>query len=95
MKLKISIIIVLFGCGQGNQSELNLNDNSYLIEATELLKIANHPNIKIVDFRKKEPYFKFLFYRDSIRDAIYRYIVDLKQRINLRFIKLPTLPFPN
>ncbi len=68
MKLRINIIIIavlaLQRCAPTEPEtplvkadmETTLIEESFLIEAQELIKIIDRPNIKLVDFRKEAPY---------------------------------------
>ncbi|WP_051931160.1 sulfurtransferase [Gillisia sp. Hel_I_29] len=69
---------------KNEEVNLNISDKddskiNYLIEVDELLKIANEPNIKILDFRKSEIYANehiegaMNIWRTDIEDASYSY----------------------
>ncbi|TVZ27141.1 thiosulfate/3-mercaptopyruvate sulfurtransferase [Gillisia sp. Hel_I_86] len=69
---------------KNEEANLNISDEddskiNYLIEVDELLKIANEPNIKILDFRKSEFYANehiegaMNIWRTDIEDASYPY----------------------
>jgi len=82
MNWRISIILILWvilGCKKTDQIPSNSNKNSYVIEADELKTLVNHPNIKIIDFRKKRTYENehilgaLNIWRTDIENATYPY----------------------
>jgi thiosulfate/3-mercaptopyruvate sulfurtransferase len=60
MNWRISILffILLWSCQNEKLKSISVDKDTYLIEASELKQIINQPNIKILDFRKKEDYNK-------------------------------------
>ena len=60
MNWKISILffVLLWSCQNEKLKSMTMDKEAYLIEASELKQIINQPNIKILDFRKKEDYNK-------------------------------------
>jgi thiosulfate/3-mercaptopyruvate sulfurtransferase len=59
MNWKINIIVlalIFSGCKQEKVVDFVIVEDNYLIEADELKTIAKQPNIKIIDFRKKDSY---------------------------------------
>ena len=75
----ILFLLVLTACKHENVVVLAEVKNAYLIDALELKAIANQPNIKIIDFRKKEIYTKehitgaLNLWRTDIEDDTYAY----------------------
>jgi len=79
-------IIIFVGCGQekssGTEEIATIKEaveSNYLIEVNEFITLANQPNIKIIDFRKKERYEKehikgaLHIWRTDIEDASFLY----------------------
>ncbi len=60
MNYKISVLLFLIGftsCQEGNETSIDkVVKSNYLIEVDDLLKIAEQPNVKILDFRKSKIY---------------------------------------
>ena len=82
MNWRINIILLLLiisACKNDKTNILSELETTYLIEANELKVIAQQPNIKIIDFRKKEIYEKehvvgaLNVWRTDIEDASYPY----------------------
>ena len=83
MRLKISVLIFFItfvSCQKETPNKKKASTINYLIEVEELLKIAEEPNIKILDFRKAEFYKNehiegaLNIWRTDIEDASYPYI---------------------
>lgn len=81
MNWKISILffVHLWSCQNEKLKSMTMDKEVYLIEASELKQIINQPNIKILDFRKKEDYNKkhingaLHLSRSDIEDRSYPY----------------------
>lgn len=81
MNWKISILffVLLWSCQNEKLKSMTMDKEAYLIEASELKQIINHPNTKILDFRKKEDYNKkhingaLHLSRSDIEDRSYPY----------------------
>lgn len=100
MNWRINIIILVLFISACKHAEKNdiVEDvkTKYLIEADELKAVAHQPNIKIIDFRKKEIYEKehivgaLNLWRTDIEDTAYPYegIMASKTQIETLFGKL-------
>lgn len=99
MNWKISFILIIasiLACKQNKDIKNDFIEVSYLIESDELKAIAKQPNIKIIDFRKKEIYKKehivdaLNIWRTDIEDSTYDYkgIMASKTQIETLFGKL-------
>lgn len=51
-------ILTLMSCKKGVSPAMAIAEDNYLIEVEDLKSLMNQPNIKILDFRKKEAYNK-------------------------------------
>ncbi len=99
MNWRINVLVmalVSFACqGEKVKSIATIEDN-YLVEAKDLKTIIHQPNIKILDFRKKEIYNKehivgaLNIWRTDIEDFTYPYkgIMASKEQIEALFGKL-------
>jgi len=96
---KISIILYLLiisACKHEKANDFEKVEATYLIEANELKGIAQQPNIKIIDFRKKEIYENehivgaLNIWRTNIEDTTYPYsgIMASKTQIESLFGQL-------
>ena len=96
---KISIILYLLiisACKHEKANDFEKVEATYLIEANELKGIAQQPNIKIIDFRKKEIYENehivgaLNIWRTNIEDTSYPYsgIMASKTQIESLFGQL-------
>ncbi len=80
-RINIAFLLVLSACTQEQKRETTevVVEGNYLIEADELKKIAHRPNIKIIDFRKRNDYDKahiagaLPMWRSDIEDDSYPY----------------------
>lgn len=99
MNWKISIlllIIVMSSCRQKKYSEASTLKRTSLIEVAELKTIVKQPNIKIIDFRKKEKYDlehiegALHIWRTDIEDNSYPYkgMMASKEQVEALFSKL-------
>jgi len=99
MSWKISIILYLLiisACKHEKANDFKKVEVTYLIEANELKGIAQQPNIKIIDFRKKEIYENehivgaLNIWRTNIEDTSYPYsgIMASKTQIESLFGQL-------
>ena len=99
MSWKISIILYLLiisACKHEKANDFEKVEATYLIEANELKGIAQQPNIKIIDFRKKEIYENehivgaLNLWRTDIEDTSYTYsgIMASKTQIESLFGQL-------
>ncbi len=99
MNWRINIILFLLiisACKNEKALDLDEVEETYLIEADELKSIAKQPNIKIIDFRKKESYENehivgaLNIWRSDIEDTSYPYkgIMASKTQIEALFEKL-------
>ena len=99
MSWKISIILYLLiisACKHEKANDFKKVEVTYLIEANELKGIAQQPNIKIIDFRKKEIYENehivgaLNLWRTDIEDTSYTYsgIMASKTQIESLFGQL-------
>jgi len=99
MSWKISIILYLLiisACKHEKANDFKKVEVTYLIEANELKGIAQQPNIKIIDFRKKEIYENehivgaLNLWRTDIEDTSYPYsgIMASKTQIESLFGQL-------
>ncbi|PQV49577.1 thiosulfate/3-mercaptopyruvate sulfurtransferase [Jejuia pallidilutea] len=99
MRWKINAAVILFfiwACKHETNDVVEGVKTKYLIEAEELKGIAQHPNIKIIDFRKKEIYEKehiagaLNIWRTDIEETAYPYegIMASKIQIETLFGKL-------
>ena len=99
MSWKISIILYLLiisACKHEKANDFEKVEATYLIEANELKGIAQQPNIKIIDFRKKEIYENehivgaLNLWRTDIEDTSYPYsgIMASKTQIESLFGQL-------
>ena len=99
MNWRINIILFLLiisACKGEKANDLVEVEATYLIEANELKVIAQQPNIKIIDFRKKEIYENehivgaLNIWRTDIEDSSYPYtgIMASKTQIETLFGKL-------
>lgn len=99
MSWKISIILYLLiisACKHEKANDFEKVEATYLIEANELKGIAQQPNIKIIDFRKKEIYENehivgaLNIWRTNIEDTSYPYsgIMASKTQIESLFGQL-------
>jgi len=99
MSWRISIILYLLiisACKHEKANDFEKVEATYLIEANELKGIAQQPNIKIIDFRKKEIYENehivgaLNIWRTNIEDASYPYsgIMASKTQIESLFGQL-------
>jgi thiosulfate/3-mercaptopyruvate sulfurtransferase len=76
MNWKINIILIAFlmcSCKKENTEKTSSYTSNYLINANELLELASHKKVKILDFRKKETYQK-----EHIKNAIQIWRSDLE-----------------
>lgn len=99
MSWRISIILYLLiisACKHEKANDFEKVEATYLIEANELKGIAQQPNIKIIDFRKKEIYENehivgaLNIWRTNIEDTSYPYsgIMASKTQIESLFGQL-------
>lgn len=99
MSWRISIILYLLiisACKHEKANDFKKVEATYLIEANELKGIAQQPNIKIIDFRKKEIYENehivgaLNLWRTDIEDTSYTYsgIMASKTQIESLFGQL-------
>ena len=99
MSWRISIILYLLiisACKHEKANDFEKVEATYLIEANELKGIAQQPNIKIIDFRKKEIYENehivgaLNLWRTDIEDTSYTYsgIMASKTQIESLFGQL-------
>lgn len=99
MNWRINIIVFLLinsACKPEKENETAVFDSAYLISANELRAINQQPNIKIIDFRKKEHYKNehiegaLNLWRTDIEDTTYPYsgIMASKKQIEDLFGKL-------
>ena len=99
MSWRISIILYLLiisACKHEKANDFEKVEATYLIEANELKGIAQQPNIKIIDFRKKEIYENehivgaLNIWRTDIEDTSYPYsgIMASKTQIESLFGQL-------
>ncbi|WP_295983882.1 sulfurtransferase [uncultured Algibacter sp.] len=99
MSWRISIILYLLiisACKHEKANDFKKVEVTYLIEANELKGIAQQPNIKIIDFRKKEIYENehivgaLNIWRTNIEDTSYPYsgIMASKTQIESLFGQL-------
>ena len=99
MSWRISIILYLLiisACKHEKANDFEKVEATYLIEANELKGIAQQPNIKIIDFRKKEIYENehivgaLNLWRTDIEDTSYPYsgIMASKTQIESLFGQL-------
>ncbi|WP_397362649.1 sulfurtransferase [Olleya sp. R77988] len=96
----ILFLLVLISCKEEQKNETNNEikklESSYLIEANILKDIVNQPNIKVIDFRKKDIYNNehiegaVNIWRRDIEDASYDYggIMASQTQIETLFGKL-------
>ena len=83
-------------CNRDKSKNLEESKTTFLIEANELKNIAHNPNIKIIDFRKKEIYERehingaLNLWRTDIEDTSYPYtgIMASQKQIETLFGKL-------
>jgi thiosulfate/3-mercaptopyruvate sulfurtransferase len=96
-KIKIAVLTILFwSCKEHRASDTLASYGDYVIEANELMALIEHPNIKILDFRKNNLYDKghiakaINISRDDIEDASYPYsgVMARKSQIEELFSKL-------
>lgn len=99
MNWRISTIIFLLfisACKENKTNNLTEPETTYLISVNELKAIVNQPNIKIIDFRKRENYENehiigaLNIWRPDIEDASYPYtgIMASSTQIETLFGKL-------
>jgi len=96
-RINIILVVLIFSaCKHDKANDLAKVETTYLIEANELKVIAQQPNIKIIDFRKKEIYENehivgaLNMWRTDIEDESYPYtgIMASKTQIETLFGKL-------
>ena len=99
MNWRISImlfLLIISACKHEKANDLEKVEATYLIEANELKVVAQQPNIKIIDFRKKEIYENehivgaLNIWRTDIEDTSYPYsgIMASKTQIESLFGQL-------
>ena len=72
-------LLIISACKHEKANDFEKVEATYLIEANELKGIAQQPNIKIIDFRKKEIYENehivgaLNLWRTDIEDTSYPY----------------------
>lgn len=99
MSWRISImlfLLIISACKHEKANDFEKVEATYLIEANELKGIAQQPNIKIIDFRKKEIYENehivgaLNIWRSDIEDSSYPYsgIMASKTQIESLFGQL-------
>lgn len=99
MSWRISImlfLLIISACKHEKANDFENVEATYLIEANELKEIAQQPNIKIIDFRKKEIYENehivgaLNIWRSDIEDSSYPYsgIMASKAQIESLFGQL-------
>ena len=77
--VSIGLFCLLFSCNSEGGKNTSVFQTKYLIEAEDLLEIADDPNIKIIDFRKSGLYLEghipgaFNIWRTDIEDPSYPY----------------------
>ena len=99
MNWKISVlllIVLITSCRDKSAKEVPLVEENYLIEAEELKQIVDQPNIKVLDFRKKEFYNSehilgaLSIWRNEIENTDYPYggMMPTRNQMELLFGKL-------